>query len=104
MRCSYGTHYFWRLWSIEGPGVIEGWFGYRIYPIDSEPVVMETTVLDKFIQGTGTPSLPKKGDRTHPVLLFSPNAVRFEDMWLEKRPTDFDLLDTLAKTLKSSTN
>ena len=101
MRGTYGTHYFWRLWSIEGPGATEGLFSYRVYPKDTEPVVMEITVLNKFIQGNGDPAFPKKGDRTHPILLFSSSAVRIEDMWLQKEPTDFALVDVLGKMLKS---
>ena len=51
MRGSYGTHYFWRLWHIDGPGVF---FGYRIYhPEDVEPVMMEIETLDKYVEGRG---------------------------------------------------
>jgi len=100
MRGTYGTHYFWRLWSIEGPDV--GLFGYRIYPGGSQPIVMETTVLDKFVHGNDSPSLRNKGDRTHPVILFSENAVRFEDMWLQKEPTDINLLTVLSQRLSAT--
>jgi len=100
MRGTYGTHYFWRLWSVEGPGTGGGLFGYRIYPDGSEPVVMETTVLKKFIHGSSKPTLRSEGDRTHPVILFSENAVRFEDMWLEKEPTNPELIRALMNKLK----
>jgi hypothetical protein len=100
MRGTYGTHYFWRLWSIEGPGVTGGLFGYRIYPDDARPVVMETTVMKKFIHGSSKPTLRSEGDRTHPVILFSKNAVRFEDMWLAKEPTDPQLVQNLLRNLK----
>lgn len=101
MRGTYGTHYFWRLWSVEGPGTGGGLLGYRIYPDGAEPVVMETTVLKKFIHGTSKPTLKNEGDRTHPLILFSDNAVRFEDMWLEKEPTSPELLQALLKKLKA---
>ncbi len=100
MRGTYGTHYFWRLWSVEGPGTGGGLFGYRIYPEGAEPVVMETTVLKKFIHGSSKPALRSEGDRTHPVILFSKNAVRFEDMWLEKEPTNPELVRALMGKLK----
>jgi len=100
MRGTYGTHYFWRLWSVEGPGTGGGLFGYRIYPEGAEPVVMETTVLKKFIHGSSKPTLRSEGDRTHPVILFSKNAVRFEDMWLEKEPTNPELVRALMGKLK----
>lgn len=100
MRGTYGTHYFWRLWSVEGPGTGGGLFGYRIYPDGAEPVVMETTVLKKFIHGSSKPTLRSEGDRTHPVILFSKNAVRFEDMWLEKESTNPELVRVLMGKLK----
>jgi hypothetical protein len=101
MRGTYGTHYFWRLWSIEGPGTAGGLLGYRIYPEGAEPVVMETTVLKKFIHGTSKPTLRSEGDRTHPVILFSQNAIRFADMWLEKEPTNPELVQALLSKLKA---
>ena len=71
MHGTYGTHYFWRLWSVEGPGVGGGLFGYRLYPDDARPVVMETTVLKKFVHGSSKSTLRTEGDRTHPVILFT---------------------------------
>ena len=100
MRGTYGTHYFWRVWSVEDPDTVGGLFGYRIYPDGAEPVVMETTVLEKFIHGSSKPTLRSEGDRTHPVILFSENAVRFEDMWLEKEPTNPELVRALIGKLK----
>ena len=100
MRGTYGTHYFWRLWSIEGPGTGGGLLGHRIYPDGAEPVVMETTVLKKFIHGTSKPTLRSEGDRTHSVILFAENTVRFEDMWLEKEPTNPELVQALLSKLK----
>jgi len=100
MRGTYGTHYFWRLWRLEGPGVGGGWLGIRIYPDGTEPVVMEITVLQKFIHGSSKPALRNKGDRTHSVILFSENAVRFQDMWLEKEPTNLELVQALMRKLK----
>jgi hypothetical protein len=101
MRGTYGTHYFWRVWRIEGPGIGGGLFGYRIYPEGAEPVVMETTVLKKFIQGTSKPTLRGEGNRTYSVILFSENAVRFEDMWLQKEPTNMELVQALLSKLKA---
>jgi hypothetical protein len=100
MRGTYGTHYFWRLWSVEGPDVGGGLFGYRLYPDDARPVVMETTVMKKFIHGSSKPTLRTEGDRTHPVILFTQNAVQFEGMWLENEPTDPELIQNLLHQLK----
>ena len=102
MRGSFGTHYFGRLWSLDGPGTGDGLFGYRIYPEGAEPVVMETTVKNKFTHGNGDPTLRSIGDRTHPVILFKETAVRFEDMWLEKEPTNLEFLTMLNQRLKNS--
>lgn len=102
MRGTFGTHYFWRLWSLDGPGTGDGLFGYRIYPEGARPVVMETTVKNKFIHGNGNPTLRSIGDRTHPVILFTENSVRFEDMWLQKEPTNLEFLSTLNQRLKNS--
>ena len=100
MRGTYGTHYFWRLWSVNGPGVGGGLFGYRVYPEDAKPVVMETTVLKKFIHGSSTPTLKNEGDITHPIILFTTNSIRFGDMWLEVEPTNPDLVKSLLIKLK----
>jgi hypothetical protein len=100
MRGTYGTHYFWRLWNVDEPGTGGGLFGYRIYPDGAQPVVMETTVLKKFIHGSSIPTLSGEGDRTHPVILFSSTAIRFEDMWLEKEPTNPELVRVLMSKLK----
>jgi hypothetical protein len=100
MRGTYGTHYFWRLWNVGGPEAGSGLFGYRIYPEGVEPVVMETTVLKKFIHGTSTPTLRNEGDITHPIILFTAKALRFGDMWLEEEPTNPDLVKSLLVKLK----
>ena len=79
MRGTYGTHYIWRLWHVEGPGIT---FGYRIYPPETEPVNMEITVIERFMSGSINPGFPDKGDRTHQMLLFGKDVVKFQDMWL----------------------
>ncbi|MFC1761810.1 hypothetical protein ACFL6U_06990 [Planctomycetota bacterium] len=98
MRGTYGTHYFWRLWVIDGPNIN---VGLRIYPKGAKPVVMETTVLDKYIQGNGSETLPGNGDRTHPVLLFTEDALCFEGMWLKQEPTEMKLITLLNQYLTS---
>ena len=55
-----------------------------IFPEGYEPVVMETTVLKKFLHGSKKTVLPAEGERTHPLILFSKNAIQFEGMTLEK--------------------
>ena len=103
MGGSYGTHYFWRVWNVEGPGIGEGLFGYRIFPEGAEPVVMETTIFDKYVQGTGDPTLPQKGDRMHPVILFKDRAIRFEGMWLQEEPTDPQFLRRMTNRFGGET-
>lgn len=100
MRGVYGTHYLWRLWKVEGPGTGEGLFGYRIYPDGAEPVAMEISILKKFIHGSSESAMGDEGDRTHEVILFTNNAVRFSDMWLEKESTDPELVQALMSMLK----
>ena len=95
MRGTYGTHYFWRLWKIDESGVGGNLFGFRIYPEESKPVIMETTVLKKFIHGSSTPTLGNEGEITNPTILFNTNAVRFGDMWLEEEPTNPNLVKSL---------
>ena len=51
-------------------------------------MTIETTVLKKFTQGSGKPTLRGESDKTTAVLLFTDDAVRIQDMWLEKEPTD----------------
>ena len=99
MRGSFGSHYFWRFWHIEGPGIT---FGYRIYPSDTEPVHMEITVLERFMSGRGNPGFPEKGDRTHQVLLFGKDVVKFQSMWLLKEPDNPEMVQTLLAKLGGS--
>ncbi len=44
----------------------------------------------------GMKALLSEGDVSHPLLLFAPNAVNFEGMWLEEENTDFEMLQNLA--------
>jgi hypothetical protein len=99
MRGSYATHYFWRLWGLEGPRA--GLLGYRIYPPSTKPIEMEISVLNKYLQGSETPSLQPKGDRTNVIMLFSDNAVRFEGMWLRRESTNPQLLGELRQRVPS---
>jgi len=99
MRGVIGTHYFWRLWHIEGPGIT---FGYRIYPSDTKPVNMEIIVLEKFMSTTGKPALPEKRYRTNQVLLFGKDSVKFQDMWLRKEPYNPYMVQTLLAKLGGS--
>lgn len=92
MRGSYGTHYFWRLWHIEGPGIM---FGYRIFPTDTEPVNMEITVLEKFTGDRGNSSFPEKGERTYQLLLFGKDLVKFQGMWFQREPNDPKWIEVL---------
>ena len=101
MRGSLGTHYFWRLWNVSGPGGA-GMFGYRIFPEGARPVTMEPTVVKKFTQGSSNPTLRGEDDKTTAVLLFTDDSVRFQDMWLDKEPTDRELVQTLLKQLKGT--
>jgi hypothetical protein len=96
MKGVYGTHYLWRLWHVEGPGIT---FGWRIYPSNTKPVVMETTVLERYMGGKGNPTFPAKGQTVHPVLLFGEDAVRFHGMWLERETTDSNLTRELLSRL-----
>jgi hypothetical protein len=99
MRGTYGTHYFWRFWHVEGPGIT---FGYRIYPSDTEPVHMEITVLERFMSGRGNPGFPEKGERTYQVLLFGKDIVKFQSMWLHKKPDNPEMVQKLLAKLGGS--
>ena len=101
MRGSYGTHFFGRLWSVPGQGSIGSIFSYRIYPENARPVVMESTVLKKFVRGSGKQALSSEGDRTHSVILFTDSAIRFQDMWLTKVPTNDKFVHDLLLQLKA---
>jgi hypothetical protein len=97
---TYGTHYFWRLWSVEGPGRLGGLLGFRLYPEGFRPVVMETTVKKKFMHGSHTPVFPSEGSRTYPVILFAEDSIEFEGMVLSKHPTDSAFLSELLPKLR----
>ena len=100
MRGVYGTHYFGRVWRLEGPAVGAGLFGLRVYPEGSQPVVMETTVLKKFVHGTSKQTLPVEGEVTHPIILFSEKQVGFSGMTLDKELTDGKALEIALQTLR----
>ena len=101
MRGSYGTHYFWRLWHVDGPGIV---FGYRLYPSDTKPVHMEIIVLERYMEGRGNPTFPDKGDTTYQVLLFGKESVRFQDMWLKKEENDPALVNALLSKFGGNDN
>lgn len=96
MRGMYGTNYFWRLWKVEGSGIT---FGYRIYPNGVEPVVMETETIQKYMNGRGNPSFSNVGDVTNTTWLFTKDAIRFQNMWLQKEATDTQFVSRLLNNL-----
>lgn len=82
MKGLYGTHYWGQLWSIYERIKI---LGLRFYPNGTEPVLMEVSVLDKYVQGDPSNSpLPEKGGTINSVVLFSDDAINFENIWLSK--------------------
>jgi hypothetical protein len=101
MHGSFGTHYFWRLWNVDHLSG-NGLFGYRVFPERARPVTMEITVLKKFTRGSSKPTLRAEGEKTTAVLLFKDDAMRFEDMWLEREPTDHELVQVLLEQLNAS--
>ena len=97
-----GTHYVWRIWNIGdndstfGPGV----FGIRIYPDAVTPVVLDTEVLAHYVGGSETQVLPNKGDRIRrQTALFRRDAIRFQEMWLERDDTSKAELDDDISTM-----
>ncbi len=97
---SYGTHYFWNLWSLDNESI----FGYRIYPSDAKPVIMDWTVINKFTTGIGASNLQDVEDKTNPIILIKKDAIRFENMWLTKEPTDIEFIKALSFALKTQKN
>jgi hypothetical protein len=99
MRGEHATHYLGSLWHVEAPRFV---FGYRLYPADSEPIVMETEYLKKSWDGQGKECLQRAGRTTRSVFLFRDDAVQFADMWLRKEPTDEALVEGLLAKVNSS--
>ncbi len=97
MRGTYGTHYFGPLWHIEGPNIS---FGYRWYSGDVEPVHMELRTKEKYFEGKGESSFPKRGKTTYAVILFGENRIKFQGMWLDKTDNDQATIDALYAKLK----
>lgn len=102
MRGSYGTHYIWGLWKLNGPGTFYGGLlGYRIYNTSIEPVVMETETMQKYMSGNGDSNFPQIGKTTYTTILFKDDFVKFEGMWLQKEKTDDDFVQRLLNNLGS---
>ncbi|MGO9177046.1 MAG: hypothetical protein ACLQED_13045 [Desulfobaccales bacterium] len=96
MRGTFGTHYFWRLWKVDRVFP----FNFRIYPADTEPVDMEITVLEHYIQGRRKPTFTGKGKTIHEIILFGKDKIRFQDLWLNLVPYDPDFVEILLDKLK----
>ena len=100
MKGTYGSHLFWRFWKIEGPGKSPSILpGYRIYPSDTKPVLMETKFIKKYINSNNDSFFPKIGHVTYSTFLFKDDAVRFEDMWLQKNETENESIEELLEKL-----
>jgi hypothetical protein len=99
MKGVYGTHYFWRLWKVEGSYFT---LGFRIYPADAEPVNMEITTLERYMKARGDPTFPQKGNTSNQILLFAKDSVRFQDMWLQKEADNPELVESLLNKLGGS--
>jgi hypothetical protein len=85
LRGSVGTHYFGRLWHVDGPGVK---FGYRLYPTGCEPVMMEIDTLSHYQVGVGEPGFPRSKQRTYSLLRFCEDHLGFQAMELRVAPAD----------------
>ncbi len=82
-----GTHYIWRIWNVSDNDTSFGLslFGVRMYPDGVTPAVLDTEVLAHYISGSEKTVLPNKNDRIRQqTILFGANAIRFQDMWMEK--------------------
>ena len=102
MRGSYGTHYFWGFWKLDGPGIFySSLLGYRIYNTNIDPIVMETKTVQKYISGNGDSNFPQIGKTTYSTILFKDDAVKFEGMWLQKEKTDDNFISKLLNNLKT---
>ncbi len=97
MKGTYGTHYFWGLWKIEGPGIA---FGYRFYPDGTEPVVMETKTIQKYMNGKGDPNFSPVGKITNTTWLFRKDSAKFQDMWLQKEENNNLFISQLLNNLE----
>ena len=98
LRGSVGTHYFGRLWDIDGSGV----FGYRIYPSRCEPVTMEIDTIAKHRIGTGKPVFPEPKETTNSLFLFCPGSVTFHHMELRSRPVNHTEASELLRMLQTN--
>lgn len=92
----YGKRYFGRFWHIERLGFL----GWRIYGHDVKAVDMEIKVVNKFRVGKGDSTFPAIGKTFQSVILFSPQGVRFQDMWLAPIPSDPKLIDISLEILR----
>lgn len=99
MKGSYGTHYFWRLWHIEGPGIN---IGYRVFPEETQPVYMEVSVLEKYMSGTENSSFADVGSTTYQLLLFGKDRIQYQDMWFTKESYDPKMVSFLLEKLNGT--
>lgn len=98
MRGSHGTHYFWHFWKIDTQGGVLP--GYRIYPSGTEPVVMETKTIKKYMSQEGESFFPEINTTQYQTILFKKDAIQFDDMLLQKEETDMTFLSDLLKKLE----
>ena len=99
LRGTFGTHWVGSLWNVDDEG---SWFGLRWYPRPIEPVIMEVQVLDKNRSGRGESSFQRIGSRARSIILFTPDSLRFSDMWFPRVPTDPTLVRTLTARVRST--
>ena len=58
--------------------------------------------IERFMSGKGNPSFPDKGDRSHQVLLFGKDVVKFQSMWFLKEPDNPEMIQALLSKLGGS--
>ena len=99
IRGTYGTHYWGRFWKIEGPGIT---FGYRIFPPNTTPVVMELKIIQKYREGVGESTSPSIGKTIYETILLSKDSLFFQDSWLYRinsEDVDLNFIQDLYNTL-----
>lgn len=95
---TFGHHYLGPFWGLDHGG----FFGFRFYKKEIEPIEAEMKILNKIHLGPGESSFPAIGYKNYKIILKDQNRINFSGMWLNKVENNKRLIFNALKLLEEN--
>ena len=85
------------MWNIGEPGEFSG---FRIYPVDTHPLLTDIKIVKKYREGNCEDVSSGVGRKKRLVILKARNAIRLDGIWLTKQDVPARLTELLRDQLE----